>query len=42
MGSGSAFALPFGTVVMLMLLTWGPQLEEVTSEAWMTSSNVDS
>lgn len=42
LGSGSAFAFPFGTVVMLMLLTWGPQLEEVTSEAWMTSSNADS
>ena len=42
LGSGSAFAFPFGTMVMLMLLTWGPQLEEVTSEAWVSSSNVDS
>ena len=42
LGSGSALAFPLGTLVMLMLLTWGPQLEEVTSEAWMRRSNVHS
>ena len=42
LGSGSALAFPLGTLVMLMLLTWGPQLKEVTSEAWMRRSNVHS